>query len=156
MRIWKILVLVLACGVLGCGGKKEPEDFIKISIVTTGEPQQRDIVMVPDLDGASIEVYEYKEVVDLRTRKRDAKPPPPTRTSRVTKTDWAGLWKAFPKGAVWKLTDLKGGAASAPVYTVEFKNNGRHVKAVLEGPEQAADKSAWQVLEPCLKMAGVK
>lgn len=156
MLLWRFLVLILACGVIGCGGKKEPEDFIKISMVSTGDPGQRDVLMVPDLDGASVEVWEYKEPVDLRTVKRDAKPVPPTRTARVTKADWAALWKSFPKGAVWKLTDQKGGAASAPVYTVEFKNNGRHVKAVIEGPEQAADKSAWQVIEPCLKLAGVK
>lgn len=154
--LWRFLILALACAVVGCGGKKEPDDMIKISMVSTGEPGQRDVLMVPDLDGANVEVWEYKEPVDLRTKKRDAKPVPPTRTARVTKADWIALWKGFPKGHVWTLTDQKAsGTGSLPIYTVEIKNNGRHVKATIEGPEQASDKTAWQIIEPCLKLAGV-
>lgn len=160
-RHWlsRSLVLILICGISGCGGKKEPEDMIKLSIASTGEPAQRDLLLVPDLDGATVEIWEYKEAPDLSSRKKkDEKPVPPTRSSRISKADWIALWKAFPKGHIWNLTDAKpgNGVASLPVYTLELKNNGRHVKATIEGPDQCADKSAWQIIEPVLKLAGVK
>lgn len=160
-RLWRslVLVLVLVCGIVGCGGKKEPEDMIRISVVSTGEPAQRDVLLVPDLDGATVEIWEYKEPPDLSWRKKkDAKPVPPTRSSRISKADWVALWKAFPKGHIWNLADAKPATnvGSLPIYTVELKNNGRHVKATIEGPDQCADKSGWQIIEPVMKAAGIK
>ena len=158
--IARVVALVMLTLVVGCGGPKEPEEQIRVSMVTMGDPAQRDIVITPDLDGATVEIWEYKEALDpTMPKKRDAKPIPPTKTSKIPKADYAGLWKAFPKGHIWNLADIKGGGGgttTAAIYTVELRHSGRHVKATLEGAEQAADKSGWQIIEPVLKVAGVK
>lgn len=151
-------LLMVSFMTIGCGGPRQPEEMIFVSVVTAGDPGQRDVRIVPDLDGASVDIWEYKDPIDPATRKKSEKPAPPVRSSRMSKADYVALWKAFPKGHIWNLQDSKApgtGSSSAPVYTVELLRSGRHVKATAENPQQQTDKSAWQIIEPTLKAAGV-